>query len=105
MRATVRVVDFFPSKLEDFCQARKKQDLDDLSDYSGSDCSDASGSEDDFDNSDDDYGRSQSSTKVWEWRFALLVEDASLSSSSKEKMEVLVFGKDAEFLLKLTAVK
>lgn len=104
MRATVRVVDFFPSKLEDFCQARKNQDLDDLSDYSGSDCSDASGSENDFDKSEDD-GRSQSSTKVWEWRFALLVEDASLSSRSKEKMEVLVFGKDAEFLLRLTAVK
>lgn len=40
----------------------------------------------------------------WEWRFGLVLEDASgPKNGAKATMEVYVAGQDAEFLLKLDA--
>ena len=40
----------------------------------------------------------------WEWRFGLILEDASgPKNGAKATMEVYVAGQDAEFLLKLDA--
>jgi hypothetical protein len=42
----------------------------------------------------------------WEWRFCLLVEDAQiLPGQPRERIKLFVSGSDAEFLLKLDAVK
>lgn len=69
-RANVRVVDFFPDRLEDFAVGRRKTDYDVLSDYSGGESTD----------NDEDMrafrkGKGFGGEKVWSWRFSLLVED------------------------------
>lgn len=77
--ACVRVVDFYPRKMEDFACGRKRTEFDILSDNEDDD-DDESG-EDNLNSTisstmdstqDDGDGR-----KTWEWRFALLLEDAS----------------------------
>ena len=108
-RAKVRVIDFFPSKIEDFCIRQPKKSIeraaleDELS--SSSDEPDGGGaSESEGDGTDCD----------WVWGFQLLLEDASPSSkpnrapATDEQIEgnrvwVTVADKDAEYLLKLDA--
>lgn len=69
-RANVRVVDFFPDRLEDFAVGRRRSEYDILSDYSGGESTD---------NEEDmrtfRKGKGFGGEKVWSWRFALLVED------------------------------
>lgn len=72
-RATVRVTDFYPSRLEDFACARRPVVFEVLSDYSGADSS----SSGDDDSACTPAGRQPGSDLIWEWRFALQIEDAS----------------------------
>ncbi|KAK4104149.1 hypothetical protein N658DRAFT_493648 [Parathielavia hyrcaniae] len=64
-RARARVVDFFPPSLEDFACSRKSSILDALED--DSECSLSSDDDDDTSGAD----------RIWEWRFALQLEDAA----------------------------
>lgn len=95
-RATVRVVDFFPPKLEDFAVPYNPE-------YAM-----LSGSESDEEDEDGDTmmnGRYR--RRLWEWRFCLLVENGTPPprGQPRERVKLFVSGPDAEFLLKLTAVK
>ncbi|GIJ89273.1 hypothetical protein Asppvi_008204 [Aspergillus pseudoviridinutans] len=86
-RATVRVVDFFPPKLEDFA-------VPDESDHKQMD---------EIHNSHS--SNSPSHSIRWQWRFCLLVENVPphLHGKSSERMKLFVSGADAEYLLKLDA--
>ncbi|KAL8805206.1 MAG: hypothetical protein Q9182_002081 [Xanthomendoza sp. 2 TL-2023] len=117
-RACVRVVDFSPHDLADFAVKKSKgSEYDVLSDYEGTSSSDEEEAKvilppdtDEEDNegngSDLDAGANvdaaTAGTQEWEWRFALILQDAS-SRSEKKEMAVYVAGADAEFLLKLDA--
>ncbi|KAI1126076.1 hypothetical protein F5Y10DRAFT_245811, partial [Nemania abortiva] len=96
-RTNVRVVDFRPHKLEDFATWRKSTESDVLSDYS-SDSSSASG--------DDGCGslHRYSGKKIWEWRFALQLEDADPKSrAKKDKFWAVVDNIEAQQLTGLDA--
>lgn len=84
----MRVVDFFPSKLEDF--ARLVED-------------------DSPPSSDDGYmdcDQPDLSREKWEWRFCLLVEDATVPRSTHHQDYLkLMFGSDATYLLKVDPTK
>ncbi|OCL03931.1 hypothetical protein AOQ84DRAFT_226728 [Glonium stellatum] len=90
-RARVRVVDFWPPKLEDFSRS-----LNDTA-YNDTIC----------DTNDDESHQSDPQvTKSWEWAFCLLVEDATTPSSTKEpqaRLNLLVAQDDAVHLLKMDA--
>lgn len=90
-RTTVRVVDFFPPKIEDFavrCISRSAM-------RSDSEIS-----------SDDEEGPNSQNHITWEWRFCLLVEDANLiPGQAPERIKLFVSGLDAVYLLKLDAVE
>ncbi|KAI1337473.1 hypothetical protein F5Y15DRAFT_417942 [Xylariaceae sp. FL0016] len=81
-RTNVRIVDFRPRKLEDFATWRQNTEYDILSDCS-QDASSSSESD-----SDDDERQHQKTLdrytgpKTWEWRFALLLEDADPKKAS-----------------------
>lgn len=95
-RANVRVVGYFPPRLEDFATGRRVSEYDMLSDYSGGEDSDP-----------EEFNRSWKSGKgapimTWEWRFALEVEDAS-SKGPRAKMWLMVDNAAAEGLLNLDA--
>ncbi|KAL8670010.1 MAG: hypothetical protein Q9168_005426 [Polycauliona sp. 1 TL-2023] len=121
-RAAVRVVDFYPRNLADFAIRKKPaSEYDVLSDYEGD--SDSSSGEDveklppdtdEEDNINKDSRNTQSDRandsdeedSQWEWRFILILEDASAPSKAKEpneRMTLYVGGADAEFLLKIDA--
>jgi protection-of-telomeres protein 1 len=94
-RARVQVVDFFPSRLQDFAVPKPSTEFDDLSSNEGMS---------DGDSSD---GNPVTATQ-WRWRFALLVEDGSIPSGSvrqREHLQVIVADEDAEYLLNMDAVK
>ncbi|PGH00914.1 hypothetical protein AJ79_08069 [Helicocarpus griseus UAMH5409] len=103
-KASVRVVDFFPHKLEDFAvQYDIERAM--LSDSEGSL---GSGDDDDGDNSGDSSPTAGRRTR-WEWRFCLLVEDAGPGThynrkEKRERMKLYVADHDAECLLSLDAV-
>ncbi|KAI1138575.1 hypothetical protein F5Y05DRAFT_384486 [Hypoxylon sp. FL0543] len=95
-RANVRVVDFRPHKLVDFATWRKNAEYDMLSDYSG-----GSDSE-----SDDDRGTltRYAGEKIWEWRFALLLEEANPKHKGEcDKLWAVVDNAEAQLLLGLDA--
>lgn len=103
-RVNVRVIDFHPPKLQDFATSRKVTEFDVLSDDSGSD----------FDDSDEDDNRnldSFASERIWEWRFALRLQDATLANDAKLKGDrnedtsfwVVVDNMDAQLLTGLDA--
>ncbi|KAI1801028.1 hypothetical protein F4811DRAFT_536113 [Daldinia bambusicola] len=95
--ANVRVVDFRPHKLEDFSTWRKNTEYDVLSDHSG-----ASDSESDEDAGTLDRYRGE---KIWEWRFALLLEEAAPKKKGKDNMLwVVVDNASAQMLVNLDAV-
>lgn len=96
-RANVRVIDFFPPNLEDFACSRKVSVFDALSDYSSS----ASNSEDDDMSTADDSGRE----RVWEWRFALCLEQATHTSAKgpRENLWAVVGNADGQLLTGLDA--
>lgn len=90
--AKVRILDFLPNRLEDFAAPYASSEYDMLSS-----ASEESGSEMDIDSSGDIN---------WEWRFALLVEDASLrsrSSQERKQMILQVCGTDGDYLLDMEA--
>ncbi|PGH03686.1 hypothetical protein GX51_03950 [Blastomyces parvus] len=95
-KASVRIVDFFPPKLEDFAvQYDVERAM--LSDTEGS-----------ISSTDDDDNETRG-RKRWEWRFCLLVEDAGPGthynrSGPRERMKLYVGNNDAVFLLRLDAV-
>ncbi|KAL1956425.1 hypothetical protein VTO42DRAFT_7311 [Malbranchea cinnamomea] len=93
-RATVRVVDFFPPKLEDFSV---KYDVDRAM------LGDEESVVSDDSNSDAEYGR-----RKWEWRFCLLVEDGGRGvrynpGEPRPRMKLFVADADAVFLLGMDA--
>ncbi|KAI0550763.1 hypothetical protein F4679DRAFT_191691 [Xylaria curta] len=96
-RANVRVVDFRPRKLEDFAAWRKSTEYDVLSDYS---CDSGSESDD-----DDDHGlRDQhSGKKIWEWRFALQLEDGDPKSKEKDRFWAVIDNIEAQQLTGMDA--
>ncbi|KAL8783859.1 MAG: hypothetical protein Q9213_004349 [Squamulea squamosa] len=117
-RAAVRVVDFYPRDVADFAvRKRQESEYDVLSDYEG----DSESSEDDDrpklppDTDEEEDAKNDLSTQSdtdsndeerskWEWRFILILEDASAPQNPKEaneRMTLYVGGADAEFLLKL----
>ncbi|KAL8909455.1 MAG: hypothetical protein Q9171_005023 [Xanthocarpia ochracea] len=120
-RAAVRVVDFYPRDIADFAVKKKpRSEYDVLSDFEGD--SDSSDDDDDKpklppDTDEEDGGKddqsAQSDTDVsdqgksnWEWRFTLVLEDASAPTNPREpneRMTLYVGDADAEFLLKLNA--
>ncbi len=93
-RAVVRVVDYFPRKLEDFAVGRRASEMDMLSDYSGGEDTDL---EEDMRRFKSGEGFAKS---IWEWRFALRIEDAS-SKSSRERLWLIVDNHSAQLLLGL----
>ncbi|KAL2171012.1 hypothetical protein VTG60DRAFT_4027 [Thermothelomyces hinnuleus] len=98
-RAIVRVVDFFPPSLEDFACSRQQTVYDILSDNEAdSDCVSSASDEDGA----VDGGR------IWEWRFALQLEDPAPSGHTKQagrppRIWVLVDNIEAQCLTGLDA--
>ncbi|KKZ60692.1 hypothetical protein EMCG_04619 [[Emmonsia] crescens] len=93
-KASVRVVDFFPPRLEDFAVQY--------------DVERAMLSDTEFSVSSTDENETDS-CKRWEWRFCLLVEDAGPGThynrnGPRERMKLYVSNNDAVFLLRLDAV-
>lgn len=95
-RTKVRVVDFHPKRLEEFAISRRVTAFDVLSDNSADE--DTSNSEDDDDS--DDGG-----PHVWEWRFALQLEDASEKVKAPRRMWVVINNMEAQYLTGLNASK
>jgi protection-of-telomeres protein 1 len=93
-RANVRVVDYFPHRIEDFAIARRVSEYDMLSDDSGGEDSD----EDDI-HGHGNKGRFATNV-VWEWRFALQVEDAR-AKNGEDRVWLLVDNLQAQGLLGL----
>ncbi|KAK3903318.1 hypothetical protein C8A05DRAFT_14714 [Staphylotrichum tortipilum] len=103
-RALVRVVDFFPPSLQDFASPRKPTVYDALSD--NEDNSDVLSSDDD----DDDDDGAAGTDRIWEWRFALQLEDPTPPPKPGKKtpdppprLWVLVDNADAQCLTGLNA--
>lgn len=86
-KANVRVVDYYPENILDFAVGRKPSEYDMLSDYSGGE-------------DDDTEEHFQNSKTKWEWRFALVVEDAN-PDASKDRVTLIVGNYDAQTLLNL----
>jgi hypothetical protein len=72
-KAYARVVDFFPASLEDFAYGRRQTEYDVLSD---------NGEDSEGPASSDEEGTS-SSQRIWEWRFALQLEDPTPPYNAK----------------------
>lgn len=89
-RSVIKVVDFFPPKLEDFAVPQKSA-------QPGRSASDDDDGDNDYSN---DFVR-------WSWRFCLLVESAATPppGEPKERMPLFVAGPEAEYLLRMDAVK
>jgi hypothetical protein len=98
-RASVRVIDFKPNRLEDFACSRMQSQYACLSDNSEAESS----SSEDEDIQDMSHGQ-----MIWEWRFALLLEDATPSKGrNKEdnRVWVIVDNSSAQYLTGLDASK
>jgi protection-of-telomeres protein 1 len=87
-RARVRVVDFFPPKLEDFSHSLDDPLYNDMDMVEESTVMDLDKPEE----------------SRWEWAFWLLLEDyKKVPGKQSERMKVLVAGPGAEFLLNMEA--
>jgi protection of telomeres protein 1 len=100
-QSNVRIVDFWPDKLEDFAVGRRASEYEVLSDYSGGESTD---------NEEDmrlfREGKGYGGEKTWDWRFALRVEDAGKKDKGhKESMWLTVDNQAAQMLLNMDAVK
>jgi hypothetical protein len=97
-RANVRVVDFFPDRLEDFASFHRMTQFDVLSENSDEDSDSSSGSE-------SEAGSRRRADQVWEWRFALLLEDARRNKSSNpaQRVWVIVDNLEGQYLTGLDA--
>lgn len=93
-RSNVKVVDFFPHKIEDFAVGRRASQFDVLSDYSGGEDTDR---EEEMRVFKSGKGFAKN---IWKWRFALQVEDAD-SKGRKERLWLIVKNDAAQGLLNL----
>ncbi len=96
----MRVIDFFPPRLENFAVGRRSSIFNRLPDFSGGEDTDRSGDLETF-RQGGGFGE-----RVWEWRFALKVEDAGGGEGRKEpkkkgSMWVLVDNHAAQGLLNI----
>lgn len=98
-KANVRVVDYFPPKVEDFAVGHRPSVRDMLSDYSGGEDTDPEENMRAF-----RTGKGFPERK-WEWRFALQVVDASDKSAAKERTWLMVSNYDAQMLFDMDATK
>lgn len=96
-RANVRVVGYFPNKIEDFAVGHRVSEFDMLSDYSG-------GEDTDPEEDRRIFRDGKGFAKKYEWRFALEVEDADPQSTG-ERMWLLVDNHSAQGLLSMDATK
>lgn len=94
-RSCIRVIDFYPHKLEDFAQCLDDPSYNDIS------------SESDKEELPYIDPLASQGPNSWEWAFYLLVEDAKPPPGTEEpaRMKLLVAAKDADYLLKLDAAK
>lgn len=95
-------MDFHPASLEDFAVSRRRTDNDCLSDNSADDIDPDS-------DSDDNNTRRSSRNRVWEWRFALKLEEAqppALARKDKKPATVWVHvgNPEAQLLTDIDAV-
>lgn len=95
-------MDFHPASLEDFAVSRRRTDNDCLSDNSADDIDPDS-------DSDDNHTRRSSRNRVWEWRFALKLEEAqppALARKDKRPATVWVHvgNPEAQMLTDIDAV-
>lgn len=98
-RSNVRVVDFSPSKLEDFAYAKKQKECAALSDTEEDEDSDDSDSA-----QDQDTAMGSMNERIWEWRFFLQLEDVHVSKNQKrERIWVAVNNASAQYLTDLDA--
>ena len=138
-RTTVRVVDFFPPNIADFAvRSRRRSEFDALSDYEGSESDSESGETDSGNDDKDDEDSERKSRRKrgkeaknedgergqqasgdsehideeqqWEWRFALILEDAespppAKKGEEKARITAYVAQQEGDFLLKEDAVK
>jgi protection-of-telomeres protein 1 len=98
-KANVRVVDFWPHKLEDFCVGRRATEYDILSDASSGE-----GTDREEDMRKFREGKGYGGKKKWEWRFALQVEQAG-KVKGPEKIWLLVDNMSAQMLFGEDATK
>lgn len=89
------MVNFFPADLADFAiPSQRPSEYAVLSEYEDSGSSDGRS----------DGGVGDEEDRRWEWRFGLVLEEASGGKQEeKARMTVYVADQDAEFLLKLDA--
>jgi protection-of-telomeres protein 1 len=92
-KANVRVVDYFPHDIRDFVVGRRVSEYDLLSD-----CSSDEDSESDNMMDMDSFA----AQRKWEWRFALVVEDAD-PDGPKHRTTLIVGNSDAQMLLNVEA--
>lgn len=79
-------MDFHPSSLEDFAVSRRRTDNDCLSDNSADDI------DPDSDSDGDQHGpRRSGRNRVWEWRFALKLEEVQPPLAKKDKAPATVW--------------
>lgn len=100
--AKIRVLDFLPNQLEDFAAPHLPSEYDMLSEKSSHSSSSSSASDVDMEMDID----APNSDRKWEWRFALLVEDAgprAPNAQPREPMILQVFGDDGDYLLRMEA--
>jgi protection-of-telomeres protein 1 len=95
-RASVRVINYFPDRIEDFAVGRRESIYEMLPDYSGGEDTDVEESMASFRN-----GKGFPK-KTWTWRFALEVEDAT-PSPKRERTWLIVDNPDGQMLLGLDA--
>ncbi|KAG9255309.1 uncharacterized protein F5Z01DRAFT_673260 [Emericellopsis atlantica] len=95
-RLDVRVVDYYPHDMRKFARPKKLAQFDMLSDNEESDEGDS--------DTDMDFG-AHDAPYEWEWRFLLLLEDASMTAAggSRERVWVFVDNKAAQCLINLDA--
>ncbi|TVY33606.1 Protection of telomeres protein [Lachnellula occidentalis] len=93
-RANVRVVDYFPHRIEDFAVGYRFSEYEMLSDYSGDEDTDR---EEDLRTFLSGKGFAKN---TWEWRFALQVEDAT-AKDPKDRLWLVVDNAAAQGLLNL----
>lgn len=91
-KANLRVVDYFPQNIADFAVSRKISEYDMLPDHCDDEDDDP---EEDMQNYRDGKGFVE---RKWEWRFALVVEDAN-SDAPRARATVIVGNHDAVALL------
>jgi protection-of-telomeres protein 1 len=96
-KANIRVVNYFPDKIEDFAVGRRVTEYDMLSDYSG-------GEETDMEANRRLFKEGKGFAKKYEWRFALEVEDAD-PTCKNERVWLLVDNHSAQGLLNKDATK